>query len=110
MSVLVQFVPYGTTVSPESIIDALGVGDTVLHQSFRTPTDYETELGLPEGSLHHGEMALDQLFFMRPVPGFARYATPVEGLFLGGAGCHPGGGTTGAPGANAARELLSQPR
>lgn len=106
MSVLVQYVPYGTTLSPDKVIAALGLGDTVLHHSLRTPEDYETELGLPEGSLHHGEMALDQLFFMRPVPGWARYETPVDGLYLGGAGSHPGGGLTGAPGANAARELL----
>ena len=106
MSVLVQYVPYGTTISPDKIIAALGLGDTVLHHSLRTPEDYETELGLPEGNLHHGEMALDQLFFMRPVPGWARYETPVDGLYLGGAGSHPGGGLTGAPGANAARELL----
>ena len=106
MSVLVQYVPYGATISPEKVIDALGLGDTVLHHSLRTPKDFETELGLPEGNLHHGEMALDQLFFMRPVPGWARYETPVEGLYLGGAGSHPGGGLTGAPGANSARELL----
>ena len=106
MSVLVQYVPYGATLSPDKVIAALGLGDTVLHHSLRTPEDYETELGLPEGNLHHGEMALDQLFFMRPVPGWARYETPVDGLYLGGAGSHPGGGLTGAPGANAARELL----
>ena len=106
MSVLVQYVPYGTTLSPEKVIDALGLGDSVLHHSMRTPEGYESELGLPEGNLHHGEMALDQLFFMRPVPGWSRYETPVEGLYLGGAGSHPGGGITGAPGANSARALL----
>ena len=106
MSMLVQYVPYGTTISPDKIIDELGLGDTVLHHSLRTPQDYEIELGLPEGNLHHGEMALDQLFFMRPIPGWARYETPIEGLYIGGSGTHPGGGITGAPGANAARQML----
>jgi phytoene dehydrogenase-like protein len=62
---------------------------------------------LTEGSLYHGEMALDQLLFMRPVAGCGRYRTPVAGLYLCGAGTHPGGGLTGAPGYNAAREILA---
>ncbi len=71
-----------------------------------TPLDLEERFGLTEGNVYHGEMTLDQLFFMRPVPGAARYRTPVRGLYLCGAGTHPGGGVTGAPGMNAAREAL----
>lgn len=61
---------------------------------------------LPEGKPNHGEMILNQFFHMRPIPGYARYRTHIEGLYLCGAGCHPGGGVTGVPGHNAAREIL----
>jgi len=71
-----------------------------------TPADLETTFGLTEGHIYHGEMTLDQLYVLRPVPGWARYRTPVEGLYLCGSGAHPGGGVTGAPGYNAAREIL----
>jgi phytoene dehydrogenase-like protein len=71
-----------------------------------TPRDLERRFGLTEGNIFHGDLSLDQLFFMRPVPGWARYRTPVEGLYLCGAGAHPGGGVTGAPGHNAARQVL----
>lgn len=73
-----------------------------------TPLDLEREYGLTEGHLHHGEHNLNQLYFGRPVPGCNDYHTPVEGLWLCGAGCHPGGGTHGAAGANAAHEVLHQ--
>ena len=110
VSVLVQYVPVKTSIAPEKVTDmlALGLDGSVLHYKLWTPSDYERELGLPDGSLHHGEMALDQMFFMRPVPGWAHYETPVDGLFFGGAGAHPGGGITGAPGRNAAHTLLKQ--
>jgi len=71
-----------------------------------TPQDLETDYGLSEGAMYHGELALDQFFFMRPAPGWAQYRTPVEGLYLCGAGAHPGGGAMGAAGRNAAREIL----
>jgi phytoene dehydrogenase-like protein len=71
-----------------------------------TPLDLERQFGLTEGNGYHGEMTLDQLLFMRPVPGASRYATPIRGLYLCGAGTHPGGGVTGVPGFNAAREIL----
>jgi phytoene dehydrogenase-like protein len=71
-----------------------------------TPLDLERRFGLTEGNIFHGDLSLEQLFFMRPVPGWARYRTPVEGLYLCGAGAHPGGGVTGAPGHNAARQVL----
>jgi phytoene dehydrogenase-like protein len=71
-----------------------------------TPLDLQDRFGLTEGNVYHGEMTLDQLLFMRPVPGASRYRAPVEGLFLCGSGTHPGGGVTGVPGMNAAREIL----
>ena len=107
MSVLVQYVPHGATIAPEKVIEALELDGSVLQYKLWTPSDYERELGLPDGSLHHGEMALDQMFFMRPVPRWAHYRTPIGGLYFGGAGAHPGGGITGAPGRNAAHALLS---
>ena len=70
-----------------------------------TPLDYEREYGLSEGSIYHGQMGLDQLLMMRPLPGYEEYRSPVEGLFFCGAGAHPGGGVTGAPGRNAARVI-----
>ena len=83
------------------------IRDTVLHRRVLVPPDLEAAYGLPEGSPSHGEMTLDQFFHMRPIPGFARYRAPVGGLYLCGAGCHPGGGVTGIPGHNAARAILS---
>lgn len=71
-----------------------------------TPLDLEETYGLTGGHLFHGEHALDQLFAMRPVPACAQYRTPIVGLFLCGSGTHPGGGVTGAPGANASREIV----
>lgn len=71
-----------------------------------TPLDIQERFGLTEGNIYHGEMTLDQLLFMRPVPGAARYRAPVKGLYLCGAGTHPGGGVTGMPGLNAARGIL----
>lgn len=69
-----------------------------------TPLDYERDYGLAEGSIFQGQMGLDQLLLMRPIPGFVGYRSPVEGLHLCGAGAHPGGGVTGAPGLNAAKQ------
>lgn len=71
-----------------------------------TPLDLERAFGLSEGNIYHGEMTLDQLLFMRPVPGASRYRAPIARLYLCGAGTHPGGGVTGVPGFNAAREIL----
>jgi phytoene dehydrogenase-like protein len=82
------------------------IRDTILHQQTLLPVDLEARFGLPEGNGNHGEMTLDQFLHMRPIPGYARYASPVAGLYLCGAGTHPGGGVTGIPGRNAAREIL----
>lgn len=76
----------------------------ILHRQTLTPLDWEREYGLTEGNIFHGQMGLDQLLVMRPVPGWSRYRTPVRNLYLCGSGAHPGGGVTGAPGFNAARE------
>ena len=120
MSVTMQYAPYrlrgerwnerrdalGQTILESLAEVAPNITSAVLHRQVITPLDYETEYGLPEGSLLHGEMALDQMLFMRPVPGWSRYRTPVEGLYLCGSGCHPGGGVTGAAGHNASRVIL----
>ncbi|MDH3943780.1 MAG: NAD(P)/FAD-dependent oxidoreductase, partial [Anaerolineae bacterium] len=80
----------------------------VLHSQAITPLEYERDLGLTEGSLYHGQMGLDQLLFMRPIPGHADYRAPVGNLYLCGSGTHPGGGVTGLPGRNAARQILKK--
>ena len=72
--------------------------------------DLERRFGITGGNIFHGEMSLDQMFSMRPVAGWARYRTPVPGLYLCGSGAHPGGGITGAPGLNAARAILADAR
>jgi phytoene dehydrogenase-like protein len=71
-----------------------------------TPLELERRFGITGGNIFHGEMSLDQMFVMRPVAGWARYRTPIRGLYLCGSGAHPGGGVMGAPGYNAAREIL----
>lgn len=78
----------------------------ILARRVITPLDLETDYGLTGGHISHGELALDQLFTMRPLLGFARYQSPVRGLFLCGSGTHPGIGLTGASGLNASREIL----
>jgi phytoene dehydrogenase-like protein len=75
-----------------------------------TPLDYEKEYGLAEGSISHGQMGLDQLLLMRPVPGFVGYRSPVAGLYLCGAGAHPGSGVSGAPGLSAAKQAHKELR
>jgi phytoene dehydrogenase-like protein len=73
-----------------------------------TPADIEREFRITGGHWHHGELTLDQFLFVRPVGGFAQYAMPLDGLFLCGAGAHPGGGISGAAGRNAARAVLAR--
>ena len=79
----------------------------VRHRDVLAPPDLEARFGVTEGNLLHGELALDQFLFMRPVPECARYQTPLAGLWLCGSGTHPGAGTAGASGALAAKEILS---
>jgi phytoene dehydrogenase-like protein len=78
------------------------------HRQVLSPLDLERRFGITGGNIFHGEMSLDQMFVMRPVAGWARYRTPVKGLFLCGSGAHPGGGVMGAPGFNCAREMLKR--
>ena len=85
---------------------APGFGASVLHCEVLAPPDLESLFGLSGGQIFHGAMSLERLLFMRPVPGLAPYRTPVAGLYLCGAGTHPGGGVMGACGRNAAREIL----
>ena len=83
------------------------VGRSVIASRLYTPVDLEHTFGITEGNIFHGDLRPDQLFFMRPVAGFARYASPIPALYLCGAGTHPGGGVTGAPGHNAAHRILA---
>ncbi|HJO16954.1 MAG: NAD(P)/FAD-dependent oxidoreductase [Vicinamibacterales bacterium] len=82
--------------------------DIILHRQVITPLDLEREFGLTEGNIFQGELTLEQLFFLRPVPGWARYGTPVRGLYLCGSSTHPGGGIMGASGRNAAQRILKE--
>ena len=85
---------------------APNVPNAILARQVLTPLDLERTYGLTEGNIFHGDLRLEQLFFMRPVTGWAQYRTPIGGLYLCGAGTHPGGGVTGAPGRNAAHQVL----
>ncbi len=87
-----------------------GFGARVLHRVALTPRDIEERYGVTEGALTQGEMMLDQILFMRPVPGWSRYAMPVRGLYLGGAGTHPGPGILGGPGWLAADRVIADKR
>jgi phytoene dehydrogenase-like protein len=89
---------------------APGFGSRVLHRAVLSPRDLEDRFGLREGSSSQGELALDQILFMRPVAGFGRHTTPIAGLYLGGAGTHPGPGILGGAGWLAAQRLLGQRR
>ena len=80
----------------------------VLASELLTPEDLEREFGVTGGHWHHEDLALDQFYMVRPVPGAAQYATPLPGFYLCGAGCHPGGGVMGLAGQNAARQLLAE--
>jgi phytoene dehydrogenase-like protein len=83
---------------------------SVLGRQVMTPLDLERTFGLVDGDIFHGRLSLDQLFASRPMLGYADYRTPLKGLYLCGSGAHPGGGVTGAPGHNAAREILADLR
>jgi len=85
---------------------APGFRQSVIAHSALSPADLEREFGLTGGDIFHGQLSLDQLWSARPVLGHADYRTPVKGLYLCGSGAHPGGGVTGAPGHNCAREIL----
>jgi phytoene dehydrogenase-like protein len=84
------------------------IRDRVVASELLTPKDIETEFRMAGGHWHHCELSLDQFLMLRPVPRSAQYRTPVEGLYLCGAGCHPGGGVMGSAGRNAASVVLAQ--
>ncbi len=87
---------------------APGFSDSVIDYKLFTPKDIEDDINMPGGNTQHGELTLDQLFFMRPVPGYADYRSPVKSLYQCGASTHPGGAVSAVPGHNAAREILSE--
>jgi phytoene dehydrogenase-like protein len=124
MSCFVQYAPYhlknGTwdeqrEAFGDTVIDAIAeyapnIRNLILHRQVLTPLDIEREFGLTEGNIFQGELTLEQLFFLRPAPGWAQYRTPVRNLYICGAATHPGGGIMGAPGRNAALRVLKETR
>ena len=120
MSITAQYAPYRLRFAEwpdvsarfaDATIDTLAqyapdLKSLIVHRQVITPVDLEAKYGLTGGHIFHGELALDQLFTMRPLLGWARYRTPIRGLYLCGAGTHPGYGVSGLSGLNAAREIL----
>ena len=111
MEVHVQYAPYGVDCSKlgDTVLAMLSEhwGDAAPHEGeLLSPQDLEQSEGWPEGQPHHAELSLDQALWMRPLPELARYRTPIHGLWLCGAGMHPGAGITGAAGFNCAQEIL----
>lgn len=116
----VQFVPYhlrhGTWDEKRELLFkrvietvaryAHNVPNAIVAQQVLTPLDLERIYGLTEGNIFHGDLTLENLFFMRPIPGWAQYRSPITGLYLCGAGAHPGGGVTGGPGHNSSHQVL----
>ena len=120
LSAVVQYAPYalregwdkGKPLFLKAILAQLeahapGIGKTIRHAELLTPADIEARYRMPGGHWHHGELQADQMLMSRPVFGAEGYDTPVDGLFLCGAGSHPGGGVSGAPGLNAARRIMA---
>ena len=87
---------------------APGIEQLITASELLTPVDLESEFHMAGGHWHHGEISLDQIMFMRPFPGATQYGTAVDGLFLCGAGTHPGGSLMGLSGRNAAKEILKR--
>jgi phytoene dehydrogenase-like protein len=120
MSIFVQYAPYQLKEGcweekreafGDAVINTLAefvpnIKDLILYRQVLSPWDMEQMIGLSEGNIFHGELTLDQLFFLRPAPGWANYRTPVRGYYQCGSGTHPGGGITGGPGRLAALEIL----
>jgi len=119
MSVNIQYAPYDIdggwqeqkTMFAYKIIAQIGryapnLKSLIVDHELLTPQDIESRYNVRQGHWHHGEMTIHQSFMMRPVPGAAQYNTPIDGLYLCGAGAHPGGGLTGLPGHNAAQRIL----
>jgi phytoene dehydrogenase-like protein len=98
---------FGDTVIDTIAEFAPNIRDIVVGRQVLTPLDIERQMGLSEGNIFQGELSLEQLFFSRPVPGYARFRTPIDRLWLCGSAAHPGGGIMGAPGRLAALEALA---
>ncbi len=99
----------------DTVIETIGeyapdLKDAIIHKQVLTPPDLESLLALPQGHIFHGELSIDQLFFMRPAPHYADYRSPIRGLYQCGSSTHPGGGVMGVPGHNATREILKDLR
>lgn len=121
MGMFVQYAPYSLRQGDwdqckeqfaERCIDVLAeyapnIRQSIIHRQVISPLDLERQYALTGGNIFHGDMTLDQLFCMRPLAGWAQYRTPIRGLYLCGSGTHPGGGVMGAPGYNAARQVLA---
>ena len=97
---------FAETVLNQIEAHAPGFRSSVLHYEVRTPRELDKEVGLTEGNIFQGELTFDQLLFNRPVPGYAQYRSPIRDLWICGSSTHPGGGVMGAPGRNAASEIL----
>ncbi len=122
MSAVVQYAPYALkggwndaakTAFMKAILDTLSkympdIEQRITASELLTPADLETEFHMTGGHWHHAELTLDQFLFVRPVNGAAQYKMPIDGVYLCGAGAHPGGGVSGAAGRNAARAILSR--
>ncbi|HUF87634.1 MAG TPA: NAD(P)/FAD-dependent oxidoreductase [Thermohalobaculum sp.] len=129
MSVFVQYAPYDLArdgvrsagnwddaardAFRDTVLDKIetvcpGLRRLIVHAEVRSPADLEREVGLTEGNIFQGELTFDQLLFNRPVPGYAQYRSPIRGLWMCGSSTHPGGGVMGAPGRNAAAEVLRE--
>ncbi len=122
MSVVLQYAPYelkgGWTDAARQDFEAAAIrvieryapdiAQRIVTSELLTPADIEREFHITGGHWHHGELALDQFLFVRPVCGAAQYRMPLDGLYLCGAGAHPGGGVSGAAGRNAARAILER--
>lgn len=120
LSIFAQYTPYRLQegswrevreIFADRVIDLLAeyapnIRQAIMGRHMLSPLDLEEQFGMTGGNIFHGEMSPDQLFFMRPLAGWARYRTPVRGLYLCASGTHPGGGVMGAPGYNAAKEIL----
>ena len=119
LSAVVQYAPYDLKAGwsekkaafTDELIDLLaayapGIHSKILHKELLTPVDIESQFRITGGHWHHGELSIDQFLMLRPVPHSAQYASPVNGLFLCGAGSHPGGGVMGSAGRNAANAVL----
>jgi len=111
LSIWLQYAPYRNNLDPQRLSElalarlsefAPNLRSLVLHTQVVTPRDFEERFQLSEGHLYGGDMTLSQAFFLRPLPGFAQYRTPIEQLYLCGAATHPGGGVSGLAGKNAA--------